>query len=136
MTRGSCAQQSHRGGGRGSWRQGRPGQLGAMIRLANPGSDISGFTRVFQALVDALEARQPFSLDDVSAALVERGLATSSGFMGPEALTRSTREDRSRDPLYNQSKMYSELFRLLGWIHPIEESRLTFRFTWLGLHVR
>ncbi len=107
-----------------------------MIRLANPGSDISGFTRIFQALVDALEGRQPFSLDDMSAAFVERGLATSSGFMGPEALARSTREDRSRDPLYNQSKMYSELFRLLGWIHPSADSRLTFTFTWLGLHVR
>jgi hypothetical protein len=110
--------------------------LATMIRFANPGSDISGFTRIFQVLVDVLEERQPFSLDDISAALVERGLATSSGFMGPEALVRSTREDRSRDPLYNQSKMYSELFRLLGWIHPSADSRLTFTFTWLGLHVR
>ena len=107
-----------------------------MIRFANPGSDISGFTRIFQALVEALEDRQPFSLDDISEALVSNGLATSSGFMGAEALRRSTRKDRSRDPLYNQSKMYSELFRLLGWIHPTEESRLDFRFTWLGQHVR
>src|SRR5437667_12624448 len=102
-----------------------------MIRFANPGSDIDGFTRIFQALVDALEARQPFSLDDMSAALVDKGMATSSGFMGPEALERSTRENRSLDPLYNQSKMYSELFRLLGWIHPSPERRLSFTFTWL-----
>jgi hypothetical protein len=46
----------------------------------------------------------------------------------------STRDDRSRDPLYNQSKAYSELYRMLGWIHPQENSRLAFSFTFLGKH--
>ncbi|MES2143060.1 MAG: hypothetical protein V4516_01585 [Pseudomonadota bacterium] len=39
-------------------------------------------------------------------------------YMGEEAVARSTRADRSRDPLYNQLKMYAELFRTLGWLHP------------------
>jgi len=106
-----------------------------MIRFANPGSDISSFTRIFQVLFEELQEVQPFSLDDISAALVRRNLATSSGYAGEEALARSTRSDRSRDPLYNQSKMYSELFRVLGWLHPTADSRLSFVFTWIGAHV-
>jgi hypothetical protein len=106
-----------------------------MIRFANPGSDIDGFTRIFQALYAELIHHQPFTLDDMSAALVKRNLATSCGYTGNEALQRSNREDRSRDPLCNQSKMYSELFRLLGWMHPTPDSRLSFVFTWLGAHV-
>lgn len=54
--------------------------------------------------------------------------------MGDEALSRSTRKDRSRDPLYNQSKLYSELFKVLGWIHPLKR-RLHFQFTYFGAHV-
>jgi len=106
-----------------------------MIRFANPGSDIDGFTRIFQALYEELLQQQPFTLDNMSEALVKRNLATSCGYTGDEALQRSNREDRSRDPLYNQSKMYSELFRLLGWMHPTPDSRLSFMFTWLGAHV-
>jgi len=82
-----------------------------------------------------LRQRSAFGLDDMSKALVECNLATSSGYMGEEALLRSTREDRSRDPLYNQSKMYSELFKVLGWLHPSPTSALRFRFTYLGAHV-
>jgi len=55
--------------------------------------------------------------------------------MGEEALVRSTRQDRSRDPIYNQSKMYSELYKTLGWLHPSERSKLNFVFTYLGAHV-
>jgi hypothetical protein len=106
-----------------------------MIRFANPGSDISSLTRIFQVLFEELQGAQPFSLDDISSALIRRNLATSSGYAGEEALARSTRSDRSRDPLYNQSKMYSELFRLLGWFHPTATSRLAFAFTWMGAHV-
>jgi hypothetical protein len=105
-----------------------------MIRFANPGSDISSLTRMYQVIFEELQGNQPFSLDDMSAALVRRNLATSCGYAGDEALSRSNRADRSRDPLYNQSKMYSELFRLLGWLHPTA-SRLSFVLTWLGAHV-
>ena len=71
----------------------------------------------------------------MSSTLVERNLVTSSGFTGKKALSLSTRQDRSLDPLYNQSKMYSELFRVLGWIHPLKQKRLNFRFTYFGAHV-
>lgn len=106
-----------------------------MLRIANPGSDIDGFIRIFGVLFEELVDRQPFTLDDMSEAMVRNNLATSCGFMGEKALELSTRSDRSRDPLYNQSKMYSELYRTLGWIHPTERDRLRFYFTYLGAHV-
>jgi hypothetical protein len=105
-----------------------------VLRLPNPGSDISGFVRIFQFLYEELKDFQPFSLDDMTEALIKNNLATSSGFVGEEALERSTRENRSLDPLYNQSKAYSELYRMLGWIHPQPDSKLNFSFTYLGAH--
>lgn len=106
-----------------------------MLRFPNPGSDIDGFIRIYQELFEALRERATFGLDDITRVLVERNLATSSGYMGEEALRRSFNEDRSRDRLYNQSKMYAELYKVLGWLHPTLESALTFRFTYLGAHV-
>jgi hypothetical protein len=62
-------------------------------------------------------------------------LAASSGHVGEQALALSTRADRSRDPLYNQSKMYAELFRTLGWmVSDDPNNALHFRFTMLGDH--
>ena len=68
-------------------------------------------------------------------ATVAANLATSSGHMGKEAISRSTRMDRSRDPLYNQLKMYAELFRSLGWLCSTEDSALNYTFTLLGEQV-
>ena len=106
-----------------------------MLRFPNPGSDIDSFVRIFCELFESLKEFKSFGLDDMSAVLVEKNLATSSGYMGAEALRRSTRTDRSRDPLYNQSKMYAELFRVLGWMHPLPKSSLTFRLTFQGQHI-
>ena len=105
-----------------------------MLRFPNPGSDIANFVAVFNAAFEQLNG-QVFDLDSMVDAVVRENLATSSGYMGSEAIARSTRTDRSRDPLYNQLKMYSELFRALGWIHPTEQSALNFSFTLLGRQV-
>ena len=105
-----------------------------MLRFPNPGSTISNFVKVYNAAFQQLNG-QVFDLDSMVAAIVEENLATSSGYMGAEAISRSTRRDRSRDPLYNQLKMYAELFRALGWIHPTEQSALNFTFTLLGRQV-
>lgn len=106
-----------------------------MLRFPNPGSDISGFIRIYIELYSSLSDRESFDLDDFTNVLIERNLTTSSGFTGEEALERSTRADRSRDPLYNQSKSYSELYKILGWLHPISDRALNFQFTFLGAHV-
>lgn len=107
-----------------------------MIRFPNPGSDISSLILIFQTFFKELSHLPRFSLDQMSKTLVGVNLASSSGYVGRTALELSTREDRSRDPLYNQSKMYAELFRLLGWIvSDSVENILEFRFTMLGEHV-
>ena len=106
-----------------------------MIRFPNPGSDIDSFIGIYLALFESLQDQSTFSLDDMSKVMIDRNLVTSSGYMGEEALIRSYRKDRSRDRLYNQSKMYSELFKVLGWIHPMQDSALVFLFTYLGAHV-
>ena len=106
-----------------------------MIRFPNPGSDIPSFIRIFQTLYTYLNDKSDFSLDDMSDTLTSMHLAASSGHVGKQALALSTRADRSRDPLYNQSKMYAELFRTLGWmISDDPENALRLRFTLLGDH--
>ncbi len=106
-----------------------------MVRFPNPGSNISAFIQTFRALFKALGDQSDFTLDDMSKALVGCNLATSSGHIGTEALKRSTRDQRSLDPLFNQSKMYSELFRIMGWIHPTPTSKQRFVFSYIGAHV-
>lgn len=105
-----------------------------MLRFPNPGSTIANFVSVYTAAFERLNG-QVVGLDDVIAAIVDANLATSSGHMGAEAIARSTRADRTRDPLYNQLKMYAELFRALGWLHPTEQSSLNYTFTLLGRQV-
>jgi hypothetical protein len=102
-----------------------------MLRFPNPGSTTSNFVAVYRAAFERLHGKV-VGLDDIVAATVAANLATSSGYMGAEAIARSTRDDRSRDPLYNQLKMYAELFRAHGWLHPTERSALNYTFTLLG----
>lgn len=105
-----------------------------MLRFPNPGSTIANFVAVYTAAFERLNGFV-VGLDDIVAVVVAANLATSSGYMGEEAVARSTRQDRSRDPLYNQLKMYAELFRALGWLHPTEGSSLSYTFTLLGRQV-
>lgn len=105
-----------------------------MLRFPNPGSTIENFVRVYGAAFERLSGRT-VNLDEIVATVVSANMATSSGYMGEEAVARSTRADRSRDPLYNQLKMYAELFRILGWLHPTPQSALNFTFTLLGQQV-
>lgn len=92
-----------------------------MYRFPNPGSDLGVFTSIFRKIAEVLGTRT-FDLDDISKTMVDAGLATSQGAVGKEALARSTRADRTRDPLYNQSKMYAELWRQLGWISSVDSA--------------
>ena len=106
-----------------------------MIRFPNPGSDIPSFIRIYKTLYTYLNEKSWFTLDDMSETLTKMNLAASSGHVGEQALALSTRADRSRDPLYNQSKMYAELYRTLGWmVSEAPDTALKFRFTLLGDH--
>jgi hypothetical protein len=104
------------------------------LRFPNPGSDIHKFAETFRELYKSLSDQPVVDLDDLVKAGIEKRLASSCGATGEEALERSTRADRSRDPLYNQLKMYSELWRMLGWLHTTDH-RLEFRFSDLAEYV-
>lgn len=105
-----------------------------MQRIPNPVSNPDIFLRTFRQMHTFLKDRGTFGLDDMTEALIAQNNVTSQGAIGAEALRRSSRPDRSRDPLYNQSKMYAELFRLLGWMHSMTKS-LSFAFSELGEHL-
>ena len=106
-----------------------------MQRFPNPSSDINNFVNLFQVLYEEFGDHMSFSVEDMKNAMVRRNLATSSGFTGDEALRRSYHKDKSLDKVFNQAKAYSEMFRLLGWIHPLVSGRQSFTFTYLGAHV-
>jgi hypothetical protein len=91
--------------------------------------------KIFKTIYQVLGSQSSFGLDDFSNAMTENNLAASSGHIGMKALELSTRDDRSRDPLYNQSKSYAEVFRSLGWISSTKNSALDYVFTYLGIHV-
>ena len=86
-----------------------------MLRFPNPGSTIENFVSVYGAAFERLNGRT-VGLDDIVAAVVAANLATSSGYMGEQAVARSTRADRSRDPLYNQlNQKRTRASRPRGW---------------------
>ena len=102
-----------------------------VLRIPNPESDLSRLIRVYRLINTNNSSSHAFDLDKISKVLVETGQASSRGVVGQEALRRSHNTNRSLDPLYNQSKMYSELFRMLGWLRPVE-NRHEHRTTFLG----
>ena len=102
-----------------------------MLRYPNPGSTIDNFIAIFNNINKELSGYR-FNLDDMVNVTIKANLSSSSGYVGQEAIALSTRKDRSRDPLYNQLKMYGELFRHLGWIKSTPESALEFVISPLG----
>jgi len=105
-----------------------------MLRIPNPGSDLNVFIRIFRELHKDLEGKRDFDMDAISASMAAKSNVSSQGAFGDEALRRSTKEDRSRDQIYNQSKMYAELYRTLGWLHSTT-AKLVFSFSYLGDHI-
>lgn len=107
-----------------------------MIRLANPGSDINQLVKIYKTLFSQLSDFDTFNLDNIADIMTSSRMASSKGYIGEEALKRSYAiQDMSRNPLYNQAKMYAEIYRLLGWIISDENASLSFKFTLLGHHV-
>lgn len=107
-----------------------------MIRFPNPGSDINQIINIFKLLYANLANAHSFDLNNMADIMVAENVASSSGYIGAQALEKSyERKDTSRNPLYNQAKMYAEVYRLLGWIVSSEDAALRFNFTFLGVHV-
>ncbi|MFC2090802.1 hypothetical protein ACFLT1_08495 [Bacteroidota bacterium] len=105
-----------------------------VFRFANAVSDMGKFINTYKVIYKNLKDASDFNHDDARDVLIRHSLVSSSGAIGQEAVNRSVRDDRSLDPLYNQVKMYSEVFRMLGWYKP-SISRGDFSFTHLSEYV-
>lgn len=106
-----------------------------MIRFRNPISDMNILIKNFKKMYIDFSDMDYFDLDNIAEFFAREQLASSSGYIGDEALKRSYLiKDDSRKSMKMQAKSYSELFRFLGWITS-EEKALNFTFTYLGMHV-
>lgn len=106
-----------------------------MIRFRNPVSDISILIKNFQKMYKEFSELEFFTLDHIAEFFARERLASSSGYIGEEALIRSYRiQDDSRKSMKMQAKSYAEVYRFLGWIMSNDKA-LNFTFTFVGMHV-
>lgn len=105
-----------------------------MIRFRNPACDLQGMLTTFKAVYRQLHGQETFTLTDMTQAIIAANRMSSSGYTGQKALELGSSEERRRDKTYNNAKMLSEWFRLLGWMTAVSTTVLEFRFTWLGMH--
>lgn len=106
-----------------------------MIRFRNPISDMNILIENFRKMYIDFSNMEYFNLDNIAEFFAREKLASSSGYIGDEALRRSYLiKDDSRKSMKMQAKSYSELFRFLGWITSGDKA-LIFNFTYLGVHV-
>lgn len=106
-----------------------------MIRFRNPISDMNILIANFKKMYVDFSNMDYFNLDNIAEFFAREQLASSSGYIGDEALKRSYLiKDDSRKSMKMQAKSYAELFRLLGWITSGEKA-LNFNFTYLGVHI-
>ena len=107
-----------------------------MIRFRNPVSDIDVIINVFKSLYSEFSNVDYFDLDNIAEFLAREKLASSSGYTGNEALKKSYQvKDDSRKSMKMQAKSYTEIYRVLGWLHSKDDVTLHFTFTYLGIHV-
>lgn len=104
-----------------------------VLRFPNPGADLDRMLLIFRLICrDAVHQNlDGFDLDFMVKGAALNFQASSRGAIGKNAISRSTQLDRSRDPLYNQMKSYSEIYRNLGLLRPTSK-RLKFCTTTLG----
>ena len=109
--------------------------MSKLKRFPNPGSDINMFIEIFKRTYSILSKKKYFSLYDMELAMIQNYLVSSEGFTGMKAFELSLRSDSSRDPIYNQAKMYAELYRMLGWYSSSPDKNLIFTITELGKNI-
>lgn len=120
--------------------------MAGVFRFSNAVSDIDKFIatykKIYSHFIHWTVDNRFFDHSEAAEFLAQNGLATSLGAIGEEALARSisrgttedNKTDKSRDPLYNQHKSYSEMFRMLGWYEP-GNMQTNFRLSEFGAYV-
>lgn len=93
-------------------------EAGGILRFPNPGSELERVVNHFRVIYRAAQLRKMprASFDHFFAieALVRDNRVSSKGAIGEKALVRGAEADLSRHRTYNQLKMYTELYRMLG----------------------
>ncbi|EMR8941042.1 hypothetical protein WKS02_000137 [Yersinia enterocolitica] len=84
--------------------------------------------------MDNIDRDEYFDLFDMKEILALNGFISSSGATGLKALQKGDNVDRSRDAIYNQCKMYAEVYRSLGWVGSVDKA-LDYYITPFGRHV-
>lgn len=112
--------------------------MAGVFRFSNAVSDvdkiIDTYKKIYAHFLSVSESGEFFDHSQAAEFLAMNGLASSLGAIGATALSRSTRDDKSRDPLYNQHKSYSEMFRMLGWYEP-GSMQTNFRLSEYGSYI-
>lgn len=106
-----------------------------MIRFRNCASSVSTQIQVLRALCKEFE-QSAFTLDDMADAIANMKLLSSHGYSGAKARELNEGLATSRDGVFNNVKMYAEIFRMLGWVTPVTtDSSYPIMITLLGKHV-
>ena len=107
-----------------------------MIRFRNSGSNPETQTGIMGLLYEKFQGDSSFNLDEMTETIAHGHLLSSNGFTGGQALVASYKENKSKDSALMDSKLYVEIFRMLGWIVPQELGKsYPVVLSFLGEHV-
>lgn len=106
-----------------------------MIRFRNPGTNYNHVIHIIRSIYEIYKY-DPVSLNDLKDQSAKLGVITSHGYAGSKALLANKDKEKSKDGIYNNMKMYSEIFRLLGVLTPAYPNKSNpFLFTFIGQHL-
>lgn len=107
-----------------------------MIRFRNPGTQYSTQIQVIKQLYEALHSQAYFTLDDMAIVMAKEKLMTAYGYAGNDAIRLSNTEQESLNSTKMNAKMFAEVFRMLGWVAPYNNtSSYPLVFTYIGAHI-
>lgn len=107
-----------------------------MIRFRNPGTQYGTHINIMKQLYVRVGEQAYFTLKDMAIAIAQAKLMTAYGYSGDDAIRLSNTEQESTNSTLMNVKMYTELFRMLGWITPYSEDKsYPLVFTYLGIHI-
>lgn len=104
-----------------------------MLRFRNPGSTIATQIQLFHTIYEYLSDKSSFDYHDMETAVAKTTLMTSNGYSGASALAITGTKANSLNATKMNMKMYAEIFRILGWVSPAQQTTsYPIRFTVLG----
>lgn len=106
-----------------------------MIRFRNPTSNVNQLCEIFKQLFYSLKDAVYFTNDDIKRIATDLKLMSSSGFTGSQAAVKGYNSNKNLDKPFNNAKMLAEVYRHLGLISVIDNSKSHYRFTFLGEHM-